>query len=192
MGNTLLGICGSKARSVRTLAAVERALAEARASEPSLTTELLDLAALDLDMCDGRPMDQYGPATRATLAQIERADLYVVGTPIYRGSYTGALKNLFDLVPAEGGNEPLRGKAIGFMASGGSDHHFLMIEHELRPLAGFFGMYTAPTGVYLRSSHFEGSELTNEAVLAQLRGMVAQVLHLGRLRASLPQVPSAW
>jgi FMN reductase len=40
-------------------------------------------------------------ATAAALEQIRGADLLVVATPTYKGSYTGVLKVLFDQLPAQ-------------------------------------------------------------------------------------------
>ena len=47
---------------------------------------------------------------------IQAADAYIIGTPIYRGAYTGSLKNLLDQVPVEA----LMGKVAGLIATGGS------------------------------------------------------------------------
>src|SRR6059058_3539307 len=87
--------------------------------------------------------DSYNSDTQRALALVEAADAYLVATPVYRGTYTGALKNFFDLVPNDPkGSDPLRGKVVGLLATGGSDHHYLVLEHQLRPLFGFFGAYT--------------------------------------------------
>jgi FMN reductase len=40
------------------------------------------------------------PATAAAVEQLRAADLLVVATPTYKGSYTGVLKVLFDLLPS--------------------------------------------------------------------------------------------
>jgi MsuE subfamily FMN reductase len=184
MAERVLGISGSRAESQRTVAMVRLALDVARELDPSLECELLDLRATDVAMCDGRPLDQYDEATRRAVEVVVGADVYIVGSPIYRASYTGALKNLFDLVPSMPGNDPLRGKPIGFIATGGSDHHFLVIEHQFRPLAGFFGMPTAPTGVYVRSNQFEQGKLIDPGVEQAVRRMVAEVLSLRTVATS--------
>ena len=75
---------------------------------------------------------------------IERADLLIVGTPVYRGSYTGAFKHVFDLVR----HDRLRGTPVILTATGGSQMHGLVTEHQLRPLFGFFGALSLPTTVY--------------------------------------------
>src|SRR5205807_2048445 len=68
------------------------------------------------------------------LAQILAAEVLVVGSPTYKGSYTGLFKHFFDLIdPAA-----LRGKPVLLTATGGGDRHALIVEHQLRPLFGFF------------------------------------------------------
>ncbi|WP_370462067.1 NAD(P)H-dependent oxidoreductase [Phyllobacterium sp. SYP-B3895] len=70
----------------------------------------------------------------------------MVGTPTYKGSYTGFFKHLIDLL------DPLalEGKPILLTATGGSDRHALITEHQLRPHFGFFMAHTLPT-VFLPS-----------------------------------------
>ena len=45
-----------------------------------------------------------------------------------------ALKNLLDHVPVEG----LMGKACGVVAMGASDHHYLAIDTQIRPVLAWF------------------------------------------------------
>lgn len=79
------------------------------------------------------------------MRQLETADLLIVGTPVYKGSYTGLLKHLIDLLDYRA----LAGVPVGLIATGGSDRHALVVEHYLRPLFGFFTARTLPTGVFI-------------------------------------------
>jgi NAD(P)H-dependent FMN reductase len=141
MGFKLLAINGSfTPPPSRTRVVLDVALAGARAYDPGIETQVLELRDFALEFCDGRSTDDYNSDTRRALALVAEADAYLVATPVYRGSYTGALKNFFDLIPNyPQGQDPLRGKVVGLLATGGSDHHYLVLEHELRPLLGFFG-----------------------------------------------------
>ncbi|HEY8449417.1 MAG TPA: NADPH-dependent FMN reductase [Bacillota bacterium] len=168
----LVGISGSLTPRSRTTALVALAL-EYAATHCGVATELLDLRQVR-EFCDGRPFTDYAPATQRAVLAVEGADALIVGTPIYRGSYTGALKNLFDLVR----NEPMRGKIVGFIATGGSDHHFLAVEHHLRPLFSFFGAHTVPGFVYAHNAHFDGDTLTDPSVQAGLERLVNDVITL--------------
>lgn len=111
-----------------------------------------------------------------------KADAVIVGTPIYRGSYTGAFKNFFDLVP----NDALAGKVMGVMATAGSRDHYLAIDHALRPLFSFFQCLIAPHPVYLQEGDFSNGELLPDA-LGQINRLVLATLHLCRATATGPE-----
>jgi FMN reductase len=84
------------------------------------------------------------------VAAIAGADAVVLATPVYRGSLTGALKNLLDHAPIPA----LRGTPVGIVAMGGSDHHYLGVERHLRDVLSFFGAHPLPTAAYLSSRDF--------------------------------------
>ncbi|MEJ1975535.1 MAG: NAD(P)H-dependent oxidoreductase [Acetobacteraceae bacterium] len=108
------------------------------------------------------------------IERVETADLLLVGTPVYRASYTGVLKHLFDLVrrPA------LSGKAAVLVASGGSPLHSLVIEHQLRPLLAFFNVHTAPTGIYASDADFGEGALANAAITERIARAAKEAAHL--------------
>jgi FMN reductase len=93
------------------------------------------------------------------LDAIERADAVLLATPVYRGTYTGALKNLLDLLPVEA----LRGKAVALVAMGATDHHALGADWHLRDVLAWFGALLVPTGAYLTSADFAGGAPTERA-----------------------------
>ncbi|QHS16390.1 NAD(P)H-dependent oxidoreductase [haloarchaeon 3A1-DGR] len=166
---TLLGIVGSVSDSSKTATAVETAL-EAAAERDGVTTETLRLSDHDLVTADGRTLDAYEGDTAAALEAIVEADAYVVGTPIYRGSLSGALKNLFDMVPRgmwQADVAPFEDAAVGLVATGATNHHYLAIDQELRPIFGFFGAHTVGGSVYATDDHFEsladGGDGTDDA-----------------------------
>ena len=88
------------------------------------------------------------------------ADILVVGTPVYRASYTGLFKHVFDLVHYDA----LIGTTVVLTATGGSPLHGLVMEHQLRPLFGFFRAHTVPSAVYATEVDFDQYELTSPLV----------------------------
>ena len=78
---------------------LRRAVAEAldRATVP---TSLIDLAEQRIAFADGRPPAELGDDTADVVAAIAEADAVLLATPTYRGSMTGALKNLLDTCPS--------------------------------------------------------------------------------------------
>ena len=146
---TILGVSGSVTRPSRTTALVREIvgrIAEISGATAS-TIELVDdaphlFSALRPDQLSGRARD--------IVDAVQAADLLVIGTPVYRASYTGALKHLFDLVH----HRHFASKPIVLCATGGSLLHGLVTEHELRPLFGFLNALTLPTTVYAVESDF--------------------------------------
>lgn len=104
------------------------------------------------------------PRVFADIQAIETADALVVATPVYRASYTGLLKHLFDFV----GHESLVGRPVLLAATGGSDRHCLMIEHQLRPLFGFFQALALPLGIYASEADFDDYQLASKTVAERI------------------------
>src|SRR5947209_8711182 len=111
------------------LAAAITAAAEAvRSNAEDINVDVMNLAEVPIDTCDGRPLDSYGAETRQAVDQIAAAAAALIAAPVYRASFPGVLKNLLDIVPVEA----LQGKPVGIVAMGGSAHHYLAIETQLR------------------------------------------------------------
>ncbi len=140
MSLKLLAVNGSVTRHSRTGTLLRTVLDGAAKAHPEIETELLELAEYRLDFCDGRDPWAYAGDTAEVIRKVVEADALIVGTPVYRASFTGALKNLLDLIP----NDALAGKAVGLVATGGSDHHLLALEYALRPVISSFGLTRCP------------------------------------------------
>jgi MsuE subfamily FMN reductase len=182
----LIGISGSLSKSSKTELLVRKTLQFAGAANPGVETELIALSDYDLVFCDGRNPAEYEGDSRTMIDTIAGGDAYIIGSPIYRGTYSGAFKNLFDLIP----NDSLRGKAVGLVATGGSSHHFLAIEHLFKPLFGYFNAYTVPGGVYASNGHFTGGELTDNDVLKRLEKLAGETVRLAGLLGQTYNGPS--
>ena len=169
MSPRIVGLAGSLSRPSKTRSLVDLVTAKAAAAfgAAAATYDLTDLqpalgTAGTLDDLDGLP--------RAILAQVLSADALVVGSPVYKGSYTGLFKHLFDLIdPAA-----LAGKPVLLTATGGGDKHALVIEHQLRPLFGFFESFTLPTGIYASGTDFIDGVPASPALLARIERAVSQ------------------
>lgn len=190
MSFQLLAINGSLTPSPsRTRSVLDIALAGARKYAPGIETQVLELRDYELEFCDGRALADYNSDTHRALALVEEADAYLVATPIYRGTYTGALKNFFDLVPNDPrGQDPLRGKVVGLLATGGSDHHYLSLEHQLRPLFGFFGAYTPTRVVYATPRDFDAQKQPQGRIVTELEQLGQEVVTLARFLASTSDI----
>lgn len=143
---------------------------------PEVEVSFVDLKDYELVFCDARDPDDYEGDTREIIKVIQEADAVVVGTPIYRGSIPGSLKNVFDIIP----NDSLRGKVIGFIATGGTYHHYLAIEHQLKPLAGYFKAHVVPGNVYAHNEHFHNKQLTDVTIKDRLKELADALVDLTR------------
>jgi FMN reductase len=115
-------------------------------------------------------------ASRALLDSIEQADGLIVTSPVYKGSYSGLFKHVFDLVDSAS----LRNKPVLLGATGGGLRHALMVEHQMRPLFGFFGALSVPTAVYASDSEFADGRCVDPCLLERCREAVAEFLTLYR------------
>jgi FMN reductase len=104
--------------------------------------------------------DQLSLEAEEELRAIEAADLLIVASPVYRASFTGLFKHLFDFV----GQYSLIDKPVLLAATGGSDRHALIIEHQFRPLFSFFQALTLPIGIYAKDADFTDYVVTNPAL----------------------------
>ena len=176
---TLLGIHGSVTRPGRLHQALESALAAAAAHDPLITTELLHLGDHQISFADGRPPEAYGDDTQKVLEQVTAADMYLIATPIFRASFTGALKNLLDHIPVEG----MMGKACGLIGMGATDHHYLTVDTQLRPVLAWFGAHLVPGAVYLQSRHFQDGQLNDSQAISDLQSLAKAVVSMQRAAA---------
>lgn len=155
----VVAVCGSLQRPSRTLALVETVL-ERLAQRLPLQVRLLELAEIGPALAGVLQRDKLPAAVAEQIAAIEGAELLIAASPVYRASYTGLFKHLFDFVQ----HDALKNRPVLLAASGGSERHALMIEHQLRPLFGFFQALSLPLGVYASESDFDDYQLLNPAL----------------------------
>ena len=155
----VVGVSGSLHEPSRTTELVRAILAEV-GFRIEVESTLIEIAALGPGFAGALRRDQVAPAVEEALQLIESADLLVVASPVYRASFTGLFKHLFDFV----GQYDLVGTPVLLAATGGGERHALIIEHQLRPLFGFFQALTLPIGVYASSSDFSSGGLTSPEV----------------------------
>ncbi|TIV61866.1 FMN reductase [Mesorhizobium sp.] len=158
-------------------------------TRPSKTRTFVDLIVQDIAIRHGLSsktydIDDVGPSlgtakwardldarAQAILSDVLAADVLVVGSPTYKGSYTGLFKHFFDLIDPSA----LRGKPVLLTATGGGERHALIVEHQLRPLFGFFEAFALPTAVYATDKDFTDGVLRSELILKRAAQAVDDV-----------------
>ncbi len=169
----IVGLAGSLSCPSKTRTLVEH-VAHRGAARLGATAATYDLTDLQPGLGLAATLNDLDPATAATVAVILSADVLVVGSPVYKGSYTGLFKHLFDLVdPAA-----LAAKPVILTATGGGEKHALVIEHQLRPLFGFFEAATLPTGIYASAVDFTEDRPASPALLSRIDRVVEQLATL--------------
>lgn len=169
----VVAVSGSVQSPSRTLVLVEQLLA-ALAEVAPIDVHLIKLEDLAPAIGGVSYRNQLPSAVQAELAAIESADVLVVASPVYRGSYTGLFKHLFDLVH----HEALIDVPVLLAATGGSDRHALVIDHQLRPLFSFFQARTLPLGVYASEQDFSGYAITSQALRDRIALAASRALPL--------------
>src|SRR5690349_11213524 len=106
----ILMVVGAATPPGRLAATVEAAATMAR-GRAGVAVEVLNLAEMAVEICDGRALEAYDAATRGAVAKIAGANAVLVAAPVYRASYPGVLKNLLDIAPVE----VLQGKPVGIV-----------------------------------------------------------------------------
>ncbi len=160
----VVAISGSTSSPSRTLALTESILAELQLHLP-LQVRLIELGSIARALGGALSRRELPAEAEAVLRDIESADLLLVATPVYRGSYPGLLKHLFDLVDLNA----LIDTPVLLAATGGSDRHALVLDHQLRPLFSFFQALTLPIGVYAAEADFHDYRIGSEALRARIR-----------------------
>ena len=80
---------------------------------------------------------------------MENADGVIVGSPVYKASYSGVLKALFDMLP----QDILQDTHVLPVMTGGSLSHLLALEYALKPLLA------TVKGQNLKGLYFQDSEI---------------------------------
>lgn len=182
---SVVGVSGSTHSPSRTTALVSSIL-DVVARDREVETHLVEVDRIGPGLAGTVRRSELAVDVQEELARIESADLLVVASPVYRASYTGLFKHLFDFVE----QYALVGTPVLLAATGGSERHGLMIEHQLRPLFGFFQSLTLPNGIYASDADFTDYRISNDELQERIETAVARALPV--VARVAPEVRSAY
>ena len=163
-------------------AAIEGVVPNGVAVDP----HLIEVGEIGRDFSGALRRDELSPAAEEALRRIESATLLIVASPVYRASFTGLFKHVFDFV----GQYSLIDKPVLLAATGGSDRHALIIEHQFRPLFSFFQALTLPIGVYASDADFVDYRIESAALRERISQAVSRGLPV--VRGTLPDAVSEY
>ena len=167
----VLGVSGSLRRQSRSAIALQLLLDAAEQS--GAEARMLDLREVELPMY--RPdRDAPSEAQKNILADVEWADAFVLATPDYHGSMSGAMKNFLDYHWEE-----LAGKLFAYICS--SHEKGLTVMDQMRTVVRQCYGWSMPYGVSFNSdTDFDKSGvLTNPKTEKLLRMMARDLVIYG-------------
>jgi NAD(P)H-dependent FMN reductase len=179
----ILGIGGSVretsiTRNVLTAILDEAAIAGAE-------TVLADVHALDLPLYNPDiPFAERPAAYHWLLEQVRAADAFIIASPTYHGTVPGALKNVLDClhITENGERITFEQRPVGVVAYGGPSAMNVVtaLTQAARSMRGF----VVPTAVTVASTALNEAKqaIVDPMTQTRVRGMVAEVLDLARLR----------
>ena len=144
--------------------------------ELGATVTTIDLALMSVEgLAHGQPDDE----ARAAVDLVLGCDLLVVVTPIYKATYTGILKLLFDALRPEA----LTGKVAIPVILGAGPGHVLVIEHALKPLFAELGAVSPARGLFVIDKLIDKeSRAVDDSVKDGFLRVVHEATHLIRRR----------
>ena len=169
----LLGVAGSMREGSYSLRALTHVLqaAAARGAETSVLD--LRLARLPMYSPDAPPTDEAGHVRRATEA-VGWADAFVLASPDYHGSMSGAIKNFLDYHWEE-----FTGKLFGYLCA--SHEKGLTVMDQMRTAVRQCYGWSMPYGVSVHGEHdFDTTgKLTNARLERRLQMLGRDVVIYG-------------
>ncbi|ELY35985.1 NADPH-dependent FMN reductase [Natronorubrum tibetense] len=145
---SVVAVNGSLRETSYTRTALRYALEAA--ADAGAETALLDLGEYDLPVYD--PDREDPEAAEEAMRIVREADAVALGTPVYHGSYSGALKNFHDFC----GWDEYEDTTVGLLATAGGGSYGSTLDHLRITVRGVHG-WVLPHQVGLRnaSSKFE-------------------------------------
>ncbi len=169
----VVAVSGGLQRPSKSAALAEHLL-DLIADEIPCQQRLIELGQLAPQLAGAVWRSQLPATVERELAAAEQADVLVVTTPVFRGSYAGLFKHFFDFIH----QDALIDKPVMLAATGGSERHALVIDHQLRPLFSFFQARTLPLGIYATDKDFVDFRLQDEALIERAKLAVQRALPL--------------
>ena len=168
-------IVGSLRDGSYTRPACRHALAAA-ATFDGVQTNCIDLRELSLPVFDA-DADDAGDAS-ALKARIGAADAVVLGTPVYHGSYSSALKNALDYC----GFDEFEDTTVGLLCVAGGSFPTTTLDH-LRSVCRALDAWVVPHQVAIPAARnsIEGGEIVDDGVGERVEVLGRRMVEYARI-----------
>ncbi len=139
----VVAVSGGTYRPSRTLV-LTQAVLDALGEQLPVEAQVIELADIARPLGAALSRQELSAELEATLREIE---------------------HLFDLVDMNA----LIDTPVLLAATGGSERHALVLDHQLRPLFSFFQSITLPIGVYASEADFANYQITSDTLRARIQ-----------------------
>ena len=170
----VLAVVGSLNRSSSTRAVIKHVANELRAR--GCATDVLDLLEEPLALFNP-DYSREAEGFASLKARVERADVYILGTPDYHGSISSAMKNFLDHFWHE-----FAGKMFATIVA--SHEKGLTVTDQLRTVARQCYAWCLPYGVsFTEGAEVKDNAIVNDALQRRLQMLVEDARNYGRVLA---------
>lgn len=152
------------------------------AQEKKVKAEILDLHENSMEPFKGFGVT-YDDKTKKAIEMLKNCDAFILATPAYNSSYSGAIKNLFEHSNYKG----LKGKFVGFIINGGTEKSFENVQSQLNSLMNYFSIFTNPKSVFVFAPDIfdENLKIKDNSIKERIQDLVDSTLELaGNLLAT--------
>jgi NAD(P)H-dependent FMN reductase len=170
----VVAVCGSLRNGSHTRTALGHALDAA--ADRGASTTLLDLREYDLPVYDPNA-DDAGDGERLR-RDIRGAESVVLGSPMYHGSYSAAMKNALDYC----GFDEFEKTTVGLLGVSGGKFPITTLEH-LRSVCRALNAWVLPhqAAIPTASSQFADGEFVDEGVADRVGTLGERVVEYARI-----------
>lgn len=181
----VIAVAGSPSVNSKSTDLLKRALSHVE--ELGLSTKILSVRDIPPnELIYGAEKDS--PHLQQVIEQFERATGIIIATPIYKASFSGALKAFLDLLP----QKSLAGKIVLPIATGGSQKHLLAIDYALKPVLFSLGATHVLSGLYVSDDQVQrdnyGQLLLDKEIELRLDEQLGALVRLSSPLGNLARV----
>lgn len=169
----LVGLSGSTVGS-KTRTAMDTVIETITRNYSDIDVRLIDLADYEIQFSDGRNYLDYEGDTSYITKTLMEADAIIIGTPVFQASIPASLKNIFDCLP----QNAFLDKVVSMLVTAGSSKHYLMPEHQLKPILAYMKAQIVQTYVFIEEKDFYRKELINDDVRMRIERLVEDTVVL--------------
>ncbi len=172
-------ICCSLNPQSRSSILAQHALAHLKSA--GADAERIDLADLDLPLCDGAAVCDNKRVQRLE-ATITRARAVLLAAPVYNYSVNAAAKNLIELT-----GRAWDEKIVGFLCAAGGHGSYMSVMGLANSLMLDFRCLIIPRFIYAAGDAFDDGGLADENIKGRIKDLCHETL---RLAAALNAAPA--